>query len=201
MKPLQLPPTLRTARLDEVTNPNEEVLKRLKEREAAPIVEGYTLRTVPEGDYPFRFFCEINIDNSRLWDLFKALVGIMPADVSLIYGHIDEEPAYGRYRNKEEVLQQLAPYELELTQDGLLEFGVIYQDESMLQEVFVKRAKYIQFWGMDEAPFREVMQQFDLAQAEALSFIDDFPLATEPLKVHYPEARETGEVLKAMSGE
>ncbi|HEY1113747.1 MAG TPA: hypothetical protein VGE66_09300 [Chitinophagaceae bacterium] len=198
MKPLELPPTIRTARPDEVTNPNAEILKRLKAREEATIVEGYTLQPNPEAGAPFRFFSEINIDNSRLWDLFGALVRTLPADVCLIYGHIDDEPVYGRYMAKEEVLQKLAPYQLELTQDGFLEFGVIYQDNEQLQEVFIKRAKYVQYWGVDEAPFLGVMQEAGLIQVEGLNFIDDFPLATEPLKVHRPEAGETDEVLKSL---
>jgi hypothetical protein len=185
--------------MDEVTTPNAEILKRLQAREEATIVEGYTLQQNPEAGAPFRFFCEINIDNPRLWDLFRALVQILPADVCLLYGHVDDaQPSFGRYMPKEQLLLHLGTYQLELTQDGLLEFGAIYQDEERLQEVFVKRAKYVQYWGVDEAPFRQVMQAFGLTQVEGLSFIDDFPLATEPLKTYRPEARETDEVLKAL---
>ena len=200
MKALELPPTIRTARADEVT-PHEEVLKRLKAREEALIREGYTLQQNPTTDLPFRFFSEINIDNSRLWDLFTALAARMPNELSLIYGHIDEEPAYGRYLPKQELLEALAPYRLELTQDGMLEAGLIYQDEGRLEEVFIRRAKYLQFWGVDETAFREVMQAFGLEQVEDLNFIDEFPLATEPLKQHRPEARDTDEVLKELAGQ
>lgn len=199
MKPLELPPTIRTARADEVTTPNEEILKRLKAREEASIVEGYRLQQNPAAEAPFRFFSEINIDNSRLWDLFRALVNTMPAEVCLIYAHIDDEqPAYGRYMPQQEMLASLSAYQLELTQDGFLEFGVIYQDEKQLQEVYVKKAKYLQYWGVDEASFQKVMQVFGLREIEELHFIDDFPLATEPLKVHHPEARDTEEVLKGL---
>jgi hypothetical protein len=178
--------------------PHEEVLKRLKAREEALIREGYTLQHNPSTDVPFRFFSEINIDNSRLWDLFTALAASMPQELSLIYGHIDEGPTYGRYLPKQELLEGLAPYRLELTQDGMLETGLIYQDEARLEEVFIRRAKYLQFWGVDEAAFRHLMQSFGLEQVEGLSFMDDFPLATEPLKQHRPEARETDEVLKEL---
>lgn len=198
MKPLELPPTIRTARADEVTTPNEEIFKRLQAREGATIVEGYRLERNPDAGGPFRFFSEINIDNARLWDLFCALVRTLPADVCLIYGHIDEEPAYGQYMAREDLLQKLAPYQLELAQDGFLEFGVIYQDEQQLQEVFVRRTKYLQYWGGDEALFRSVMQDFGLSEVEGLAFIDDFPLATEPLRVHRPEARETDDVLNSL---
>lgn len=199
MKPLELPPTIRTARADEVTTPNEEILKRLKAREEASIVEGYRLQQNPSADAPFRFFSEINIDNSRLWDLFRALVETMPAEVCPLYGHIDDEqPAYGQYMPKQGVLESLDRYQLELTQDGFLEFGVIYQDEEGLQEVFVKKAKYLQYWGVNEASFQKVMQAFGLREMEVLHFIDDFPLATEPLKMHHPEARDTEEVLKEL---
>jgi DNA-binding Lrp family transcriptional regulator len=199
MKPLALPPTIRTAHADEVT-PNEEVLKRLKEREGATIVEGYTLQLNPSADIPFRFFSEINIDNHRLWSLFTALASLLPGEVSLIYHHIDDEPTYAPYKNKVQVLEQLAPFPLELTQDGLLQIGLIYQDEERLEEIFIKRAKYIQFWGADEEAFREVVSAFGLQEIEGLQFIDDFPLATEPLKRHHPNARETDDVLKELQG-
>jgi hypothetical protein len=197
MKPLALPPTIRTAHADEVT-PNEEVLKRLKERENAAIVEGYTLQQNPSTDIPFRFFSEINIDNSRLWALFTALASLLPEDISVIYHHIDDEPTYVPYKNKAKVLEQLAPFQLELTQDGLLQVGLIYQDDNRLEEVFIKRAKYLQFWGTDEEGFREVVRSFRLREVEGLQFIDDFPLATEPLKQHHPNARETDDVLKEL---
>jgi hypothetical protein len=197
MKPLALPPTIRTAHADEVT-PNEEVLKRLKEREGATIVEGYTLQQNPSTDIPFRFFSEINIDNSRLWALFTALASLLPEDISVIYHHIDDEPTYVPYKNKAKVLEQLAPFQLELTQDGLLQVGLIYQDDNRLEEVFIKRAKYLQFWGTDEEGFREVVRSFRLREVEGLQFIDDFPLATEPLKQHHPNARETDDVLKEL---
>ena len=197
MKALELPPTIRTAREDEVT-PHEEVLKRLKARAETTLREGYTLQHNPSTDVPFRFFSEINIDNSRLWDLFTALADGMPEELSLLYGHIDEVPTYGRYLPKQELLEQLAPYRLELTQDGMLEAGLIFQDEARLEEVFIRKAKYLQVWGVDEAAFRHIMQAFGLEQVEGMSFIDDFPLATEPLKQHRPEARETDEVLKEL---
>lgn len=197
MKALELPPTIRTARHDEVT-PHEEVLKRLEARAETTLREGYTLQHNPTTEVPFRFFSEINIDNSRLWDLFTALAEQMPKELSLIYSHIDEEPTYGRYLPKQELLEGLEAYRLELTQDGLLEAGLIYQDEGRLEEVFIRKAKYLQFWGVDEAAFRRVMQAYGLEQVDGLSFIDDFPLATEPLKQHHPEARETDEVLKEL---
>ena len=197
MKPLALPPTIRTAHADEVT-PNEEVLKRLKERENAAIVEGYTLQQNPSTDIPFRFFSEINIDNSRLWALFTALASLLPEDISVIYHHIDDEPTYAPYKAKAKVLEQLAPFQLELTQDGLLHVGLIYQDDNRLEEVFIKRAKYLQFWGTDEEGFRKVVRSFGLREVEGLQFIDDFPLATEPLKLHHPDSKETDDVLKEL---
>src|SRR5688500_3303540 len=109
MKPLVLPPTIRTARPDEVTS-NEEVLKRLEARERVTIVEGYTLQYNPGNEVPFRFFSEINIDNPRLWHMFKSLASLLPDEVSVIYHHIDDEPTYTPYRNKAEVLEQLTPF-------------------------------------------------------------------------------------------
>ena len=58
-KILEAPPTIRLPRPDELPN-NPEVFERLKGRENANIIEGYTLSHNTTHDLPFKFYVEIN---------------------------------------------------------------------------------------------------------------------------------------------
>src|SRR5690349_19722293 len=105
---LRLPPTIRTARPDEVPNqPN--ILQKIAERKTAKIIEGYTFRLNETHDLPFRFFAEINIHNENLWSLFQTLLLQLPEEVCLVYHHKDDEPGFTPYADKYEILNQLRP--------------------------------------------------------------------------------------------
>lgn len=195
LKPLVLAPTIRTATEEEIPK-RKSLLERLKLRKQALLVEGFVLTTVSSVDIPYNFFSEINIDNHRLWTLFKKLMMLFPEQVSLIYHYIDNEAFYSPYMDKFELLNTLDKYERELSMDSFLEFGLIFQYEDCLIEIFVKKAKYIQFWGMDEASFRVIMEEFDLFEVKGLNFIDEFPLVTEALNLHYPDLVKTNRILE-----
>ena len=126
MPELQLAPTIRTPRPDEVPQ-NQNILDKIKLRQTANIVEGFTLHNNSSHEQPFKFYSEINIDNSKLWDLFKAFLVQFPDEISFICNHIDAETAtFSPYKDKFEILNVISPYELELTQDGFLEFGIMF---------------------------------------------------------------------------
>ena len=197
MKPLQLPPTIRTARPDEVPA-RSDLIDRIASRQTANIVQGFTLRENPSIDLPFKFYAEINVDNQNLWALFTTLLLQLPEEICLIYGHIDDAPSYSSYLDKYKIFNTLEPYKIELCHDGFLEFGVVHHQETYLEEVFIKKSKFIQYWGMDEVRFRSTMTQHDIYEVEELNFIDEYPLVTEALRLHYPEAVETGEILKQL---
>ena len=194
MKTLQLPPTLRIARPDEVPN-RPDILKRISESKEAKIVEGYVFLNNETHDLTFKFFAEINVDNQRLWSLFKCLLLQLPDEICLVYNCKDEEPVYSGYSDKYKVLNQLEMYQLELTQDGLIEIGALYNDEFMMEEVIIRGPKYLQYWGIDEKRFRQTMLEFELYEEPKLKFIDEYPLVTEALRLHRSDARETTEVL------
>lgn len=54
MKQLSLPPTIRTARPDEVPK-GEDVLRRIEESKSANIVEGFRFYYNEEREFPFKF--------------------------------------------------------------------------------------------------------------------------------------------------
>ncbi len=81
--------------------------------------------------------------------------------------------------------------ESELTQDGVIEFSVIYDDENLLIETFVDKTKYIKYWGTDYEAFNNIMLEFSLIKIDDLNFIDEFPLTTVSLTTFIPDAIST----------
>ncbi len=194
MQPLQLPPTVRTPRPDEVPD-NPDIRQRIEARQSANIVQGFTIQQNPTASFPYKFYAEINVDNENLWSFFKTLVLQLPPEVSFIYGD-GENPCFSKYLDKYGLLNQIEPYKTELTQDGFLEFGMIYQYETYMEEVFVKRSKFIQYWGMDEERFRNTLKDFGIYEVAGLNFIDEYPLVTEALCVHRQNIVDTSELLQ-----
>lgn len=195
---LEAPPTIRLPRPDELPN-NPEVFERLKGREKANIVEGYKLSNNTTHDLPFKFYVEINIDNSRLWDLFKALANQLPDNLSCIYNLYEEEAIFSDYKDKNIILKQLDTYKTELTQDCNLEFGLIYQADDKLEEVFVSDSKFLKVWGNNEIAFRQLMNDFRLNEISDLNFIDEFPKVVEPLTMFNEKAKRTETIIEELN--
>ncbi|XLS27787.1 hypothetical protein ACJD0Z_11335 [Flavobacteriaceae bacterium M23B6Z8] len=172
---LQLPITLRPPEMDEVPM-NSSVKERLKLRKTAKIVEGFKI--LPKGnnaeheELAFNFFAEINIDNSRLWNLILELSKELPDEISLIFNHSDCEPEYGKYSDKNQVLEFLAKYKTEIISDTFIDIGMISHSDSELIEIFVPESKYIKFWGVDQQSFLKAMNNFDLKEIEGIEFLD-----------------------------
>jgi len=195
MPELQLAPTIRTPRPDEVPQ-HQDILDKIELRQAANIVEGFTLRNDSSHQQLFKFYSEINIDNSKLWDLFVTFLVQFPDEISFIYNHIDAEtPTFSPYKDKFEILNVISSYELELTQDGFLEFGIIFHTNDYFEEVFVKKAKYLQYWGVHFQRFEEIMKTFSLKRIDDLNFIDEFPVVTESLQSHNAAAISTSDLI------
>lgn len=195
---LELSPAIRFPRPDEIPY-SEEVNELLKKRESAKIIEGYKLLPNNGQDLPFKFYAEININNSRLWSLFLSLAKILPDHVSVIYNLYEEESADVPFFPKEEVINALSLYKLELTQDGFLEFGVIFNSPDKLEEIFVPEAKYIRFWGVNESSFRQIMSEFYLKEIPDIDFIDQFPKVVEALYLKNTNAKTPETVISELN--
>ena len=187
MKPtLELPITLRPPEMDEVPM-NSSVKERLELRKTAKIVEGYKI--LPKDDNPehsnlaFNFYAEINIDNSKLWNLILELSNELPNDISLIFNHVDSEPNYGKYSEKTHTLEFLNKYKTEITSDTFIDFGMIFHSESELIEIFVPESKYIKFWGVDQKSFLKIMDSFNLKEVDGIEFVDEYPKVREALRL------------------
>jgi len=195
---LQAPPTIRLPRPDELPN-NPEVFERLKARESANIVQGFTLNYNATHDLPFKFYAEINIDNCRLWHLFRNLADLMPDTLSCIYNLYQEDPIYSDYIDKTLILGQLHKHKTELTEDCNLEFGLIYHTEDHLEEIFVSDSKFVKFWGINESLFRQTMTDIGLIEIPDLNFIDEFPKVVEPLTKFNDKAKPTDSVIQDLN--
>lgn len=183
-KTLELPKTIRFLNEDEIPN-NPSILKRWEESKTANIVQGYTFKLKENNSenesIGFDFFAEINIDNSNLWNLIVALSKTLPEVAAVLFGHIDFDLNYGNYEEKDSILKFINQYKKELTQDAFINFGLIYNDDENLVEIFIDESKYIKYWGVDEELFRKIMNDFKLEEIENLEFIDEYPKVREAL--------------------
>jgi hypothetical protein len=185
MKPmLELPKTIRFLNKDEIPN-NPSALQRWEECKTANIVQGYTLKynkDNPENELMgFKFYAEINIDNSNLWNLILALSETLPDIAALLFGHIDFDLNYGNYEDRKGVVEFITKYKNELAQDAFINIGLIYNDDESLVEIFIDESKYVKYWGIDEFFFRTLMNDFGLQEFENLEFIDEYPKVREVL--------------------
>jgi hypothetical protein len=199
---IELPKTIRPARFDEIPK-NSTAFERLQMIDNAKIVEGYSskLKELDNEEHkkiPFKFYSEININNSRLWDLIIALTDLLPDVSSLIIGDSDSEPNYCNYISKIDLIENLNKFKTELTKDAFLEWGIIYNDKEVLTEIFVPDSKYIKFWGVDIDGFKTIMTKFDLNQVDDLEFIDEYPKVREPLRLIENSIMDTNELINEL---
>lgn len=204
IKPLELPITLRTPESNEVPV-NSSVSERLEKRKTANIVEGYTIN-FKENDsdnenLQFKFYSEINIDNSKLWELFICLSDLLPEKVALLSGHIDAELNFGNYCPKWQILEYLKKYEKELVGDTFMNFGLVFHSDVVLIEIFIDESKYIKFWGLDEKSFKHILQKFNLQQVDNLEFVDEYPKVREPLRLFIKDVLDTDELIEILKNE
>lgn len=192
MTSLGLPIAIRLAEKSEVPRAYWE---RVDAGQAATFVEGFVLSEVEDPEQLFRFYAEVNVNNSRLWTVLTDLAAILPDVCACIFGAKGDEVTYGDYQEKELVMAVLSSLQKELTQDCFLEFGLIYNDEKMLIEVYVAESKFVKIWGVDRQHFEQIMQQHRIPAFEEMRFVDEFPKVVVPLTELDAEARPTEEVI------
>ncbi|GAA0734421.1 hypothetical protein GCM10009430_49390 [Aquimarina litoralis] len=202
MKPsLELPKTLRAPEIDEVPM-NSSVSERLKLRETAKIVEGFKI--LPKDNNPenkelaFKFYAEINIDNSKLWDLILELSKQMPDKISLIFNHSDCDPEYGKYSDRNQTIDFLSKYKTEIISDTFIDIGMIFHSDSELIEIFVPESKYIKFWGVNQESFLKSMNKFDLKEIDGIEFVDEYPKVREPLRFFDKNTIDSNELIELL---
>jgi hypothetical protein len=197
---LEFPITLRLASLDDLSA-NSHLVARLEQAKTANIVPGYVVvdktgKQEGEQELPFKFYAQINVNNTELWELIQTLSNALPKVAALIFNDIDSGPNYGKYLDKYEILMDLTPYKKELIEDTFLEWGLIYQDKNRLIEIFISGTKYVKFWGVDKEEFHRLMEQVNLSEIEDLEFIDEYPRVREQLLSFDEKVLDTHELIE-----
>lgn len=199
---IELPKTIRPAREHEIPS-GSTAMERLKLLAKANIVEGYKIiENIKSQDDQqealFNFYSEINIDNSKLWNLLMTLANELPEVSSLIYGHEDCDVEFSEYQSKPELIRKIKRFEIELTQDTFIQWGMIYSDEEKLVEFFIDESKYVKFWGTDIHSFKENMLKLGLNEVNDLEFIDEYPKVREPLTKFRKECLSSEALINAL---
>ena len=191
---LETPPTLRLARADELSDYPEAQAKV----QQASIEEGFLLKPNTDEKLPFEFFAVININNSRLWDLFVALCEQLPEEVSCRYGIYNDDLIYSEYIPLHKAMEVVGTCRQAIEKDCNLELGLVNSSDDALLEVHVSETKYISVWGMDEKGFRMIMDEFQLAENVDLHLIDEFPTIVTPLTKIDNTAKSTKNIVTAL---
>ena len=196
---LALPATIKIPSAEDLY-PREDAIEILAKRACANIAQGFTMHDNKTPLLPYTFLSEININNDRLWDLFTALAGDMPPEVCCMYGlhDGDEEITTTGYFHRTDVLDTLNKFRTELTMDATVEFGLLYQSNQLLTEIFISESKYIKFWGTNKEQFLQHMQNFGLEYSSSLAFIDEYPKIVIPLQKLIPKATRPAEVVRSL---
>lgn len=194
MSSLELPRATRLAEKSEVPRAHWE---RVEAGQTAKFIEGFVLTEVDEPDSLFHFYAEVNVSNSRLWEVLVALANMLPDVCSCIFCWYEDadDVTHGEYWDKILVLAELAALEKELVQDCYLEFGLIYEDEKTLIEVYMAESKFLKVWGVDQQHFELIMKEHSIPALEKMRFVDEFPKVVVPLTSLDAEARSTEEIL------
>jgi hypothetical protein len=147
------------------------------------------------GESIFDFFAVVNINNPKLWDLFKSLSFELPELVCLVFNKFGEEPNYGRYTDRQEILDFLEGYQKEILTDCDLKLSLVFSVEDELIQVEITEAKYIRFWGVNVDSFKEIMSKFMLNEVEGILLPDATPMQVIKLKSIDETAKETSELI------
>jgi len=188
MSTLELPVTVKIPtdqELDYRPDADEIIIRRRR----ANIREGYLLKMNDNPRLPYRFQATINIDNSSLWELFLALADTLPSTLSCVYGLFEDESVTTAMLQKPFVIGELTRYETELTQDCMLEFGLLFHNRDVLLELSVSESKYIRYWGVELERFKRLMDAFELPADDSLEFIDEYPKTVLPLREVIPGSK------------
>ena len=192
---LELPITIRVPEPSEMEH-REDIHELLQKRKQARIVEGFDLQPNDTQQLPFKFYAAINVNHSRLWQVFEALAHTFPdEEISCVLGTEDEEPVTTGYYPKQQVLNELLKYKTELSSDASLSFGLLLHTREVLVELFVTEAKYIKYWGSNKEAFVQAMLALDIRPVQKLEFVDEYPKITEPLRKFVPNARHAKTVI------
>ncbi len=180
---LNFPIGIRFAKANEITETNSEKSELLKKIHNANIQQGFVI-SHPVKDAKFKFYAEANIHAQKVWLIFRNLIEVLlPDEVMPIIGKLDDEFLHnGEYDSKLKLLDLFEEFQFYLANDCYIQFGLGYESETELTEVFVTPTKHFQIWTNDSKNLKNIMEKHKIPEFEKLEFIDEFPRATISLE-------------------
>lgn len=179
---LILPDGVRLARLDELPGPEPARIQAAERVKSANICPGYCAKS--SDDSRFSIYAEANADAPDIWDVFASLSRALLGDnSSLLIGYVDEQiSGVGPFRTSS-LLELLGPYRYQLTNDGMIQFGLIDERQESIVEILITSTKHFMVWASDENALRATFAQHHVEELDELHFLDEFPRTIESLSV------------------
>lgn len=179
---LIFPKGIRFVRSHEIPDSNGEKPELLEKIRNANIVQGYVI-SHPIEESKFRYYAEANINADKIWHIFRTLCEVLlPDEVMPIIGELGDEPLHnGEYDDKIKLLDLLEEFKFYLANDCYIRFGLGFESEIELTEIFVTPTKHFQIWVNRPDALKQVMEQYGIPESEKLQFIDEFPRTTTSL--------------------
>lgn len=173
-EPLIFPRGIRFPRKNEMPPGNEDALARIA---GAGINTGYVRND--EGSDSFSSYFEANVHAHNVFSVFKELAqSILPEVAAPLIGIKEEGPTFGPYTDKQLAINVLEPHKELLQHDGFLEFGITFQYQGKIEEIFVASPKYFKIWTNQPELVARVFETAGIPECQKLEFIDEYPMVS-----------------------
>jgi hypothetical protein len=177
---LVFPDGVRLARLDELPGPEPARIEASERIKSANICPGFCAKS--SDDARFSIYAEANVDAPHIWNVFVSLSKTLLGDnSSLLIGNIDEQlSSVGPFLTSS-LLELLGPHRYQLTNDGLIQFGLIDERHESIVEILLTPTKHFMVWANDENALRTAFTRHGVGEVAKLRFLDEFPRTIESL--------------------
>ena len=176
-EPLIFAKGVRFARRNEMPKGREDALERISK---ANITTGYI--QFDDIGKPFSSYFEANVHAPNIFLVFKDLaLSLLPDIAAPLIGLKDEEPLFGPYTDLSSAIGIFEPHKDLLQNDGFLEFGITFQSEETIEEIFVQSPKYFKIWTNQPEVVASVFERAGIPRCETLEFIDEYPMVSKSI--------------------
>jgi len=183
--------------------------KEIFDSECENITNGYKIIIQNQKDTGYKYYFEINVDASLLWNLFWDIGDTLFDELNniyCIYGFKDSEDfELGDYKDKKYIKSVLQKYEYSIVNDGFLSLGIAF-DKGIVEEVLIDSFKFLRVFTSQKEKLLSVLEKYNLSEKTDIRFIDEFAVVSETVanqenNVLHPEdiINELNEVFKEKS--
>jgi hypothetical protein len=172
----------------------DSILAEVARAQATTFTTGYLLKETGRPEFPA--YAEVNVHAPALWPLMRELCStLLPERAALLIGMKDGELHSRPYRAKSALLTAVEPHGEALARDAFVQFGFIWQQAGVTDEIFAPPARYLKIWTTRQATLETVLRKYLIPRVKTLAFLDEYPLVTEttyhpPDMYTYPELIE-----------